>query len=286
VPNDLTFLAGLRRRVQLPEADRGPRALAIAGRAVYAANYFSDTLSAVALEGTNSVAKSFPLSPRREMDAVRRGEFYFHDASICLQGWQSCSTCHPGDARMDGLDWDLLNDGRNNPKNTKSLLFAHRTPPAMSLGVRDSAEDAVRAGIQHILFTRQPPSVAADMDAYLKSLRPVPSPHLERGRLSAAARRGQRVFDRAGCADCHPPPLFTNLKPYDVGSRVRGDQPDDEFYTPTLLELWRTAPYLHDGSAATVRDVLTSHNPRDRHGRTSSLTGQELDDLCAYLLSL
>jgi hypothetical protein len=53
-----------------------------------------------------------------------------------------------------------------------------------------------------------------------------------------------------------------------------------------LIELWRTAPYLHDGSAATVRDVLTTRNPRDRHGQTSDLSKQEINDLCAYLLSL
>jgi hypothetical protein len=53
-----------------------------------------------------------------------------------------------------------------------------------------------------------------------------------------------------------------------------------------MVELWRTAPYLHDGSAATVRDVLTSRNSHDQHGRTSDLSKQEIDDLCAYLLSL
>ena len=104
------------------------------------------------------------------MSLARKGEFYFHDAGICFQGWQSCSTCHPGQARVDGLNWDLLNDGIGNPKNTKSLLLAHKTPPAMSMGVRETAETAVRAGIQHILFTVQPEEVAVAMDKYLKSL--------------------------------------------------------------------------------------------------------------------
>ena len=43
------------------------------------------------------------------------------------------------------LNWDLLNDGVGNPKNTRSLLLAHKTPPAMFLGVRANAEAAVRA---------------------------------------------------------------------------------------------------------------------------------------------
>jgi len=43
----------------------------------------------------------------------------------------------------------------------------------MSLGVRDSVEAAVRAGIEHILFTKQPEEVPAAIDEYLQSLKPV-----------------------------------------------------------------------------------------------------------------
>jgi mono/diheme cytochrome c family protein len=195
----------------------------------------------------------------------------------------------------------LVNDGIGNPKNTKSLFLARQTPPAMSLGVRETAGAAVRAGLRHILFTRQPAEeVAQAIEAYIESLKPVPSPHLVRSpqstaagsdtpsqwRFSEAAEGGRGLFHRAGCAACHPPGLFTDLRAYDVGTRRAFDRPSDNFYTPTLIELWRTAPYLHDGSAATVRDVLTTRNPHDRHGKTSDLTRQELDDLCEYLLSL
>ncbi|MDR2756120.1 MAG: hypothetical protein LBC20_10465, partial [Planctomycetaceae bacterium] len=50
---------------------------------------------------------------------IRYGEMLFHDAFLCQEHWQSCATCHP-DARSDTLNWDLLNDGPDNPKNTKS----------------------------------------------------------------------------------------------------------------------------------------------------------------------
>lgn len=89
-----------------------------------------------------------------------------------------------------------------------------------------------------------------------------------------------------GCATCHPPGLFTDLKPYDAGTRGLSDKPADQFDTPTLVECWRTAPYLHDGSAATLREVLTTRNPEDRHGKTSHLTPPQLDDLVEYILSL
>ncbi len=90
---------------------------------------------------------------------------------------------------------------------------------------------------------------------------------------------------KAGRAQRHPPPLCTGLHSHDVGSLAPFDKPKDRFDTPTLVELWNTAPYLHDGSAATVRDVLTTRNPKDQHSRTSTLTAEELDDLCTFLLS-
>lgn len=288
VPNDLSFLVGLRKRVRLPEGDRGPRAVALAGTRFVTANFFSDTLSVIE-PATDPVTRvSLSLGPKPVPTQERLGEEYFHDATICFQGWQSCATCHPGDARVDALNWDNLNDDIGNPKNNKSLLLAHRTPPSMSLGVRDSAEVSVRAGIRHILFTVQPDSVATAMDAYLKALKPVPSPHLENGRLSPSARRGRRLFEssRVGCATCHPAGLYTDQKHYDVGTRAATDAPADIFDTPTLIEIWRTAPYLHDGSAATLHELFTTRNVEDRHGRTSHLKPDQIDDLVAYLLSL
>jgi mono/diheme cytochrome c family protein len=277
---------GVRERVKLSDTDFGPRAVVVVGHTAYIANYFSDTLSVIDFSAPFLKAESIPLGPKPEMNIVRKGEFYFHNAGICFQGWQSCSSCHPGDARVDGLNWDLLNDGAGNPKNTRSLLLAHKTPPVMSLGVRTNAEAAVRAGIRHILFTVQPDEIPAAMDEYLKSLKPVLSPHLLRGKLSDAAKRGEKLFVRSGCADCHVPGLYTDLHPHDVGTRAAYDRPTDKFYTPTLIEVWRTAPYFHDGSAATMRDVVTTRNPHDEHGETSKLSQQDIDDLCEYVLSL
>jgi YVTN family beta-propeller protein len=289
VPNDLSFLVGIRTRVKLPEFDRGPRALALIGNTAFIANYFSDTLSMVDLGSQSAcAAKSISLNPKGEVNLVRKGEFYFNDASICFQGWQSCASCHSSDGRVDGLNWDNLNDGIGNPKNVKSLLFAHDTPPSMWLGVRSNAQVAVRAGIKNSLFTVQPPEVAIAIDNYLKSLKPIPSPQLVNGKLSAAAMRGQELFfsETIGCADCHKGKFYTDQKFHDVGSQSRFDQRLEKFDTPSLVEAWRTAPYLHDGSAATVRDVLTTRDPEVRHGNVSGLTKEQLDDLVSYVLSL
>jgi DNA-binding beta-propeller fold protein YncE/mono/diheme cytochrome c family protein len=286
VPNDLSFVYGLRQRV--PLRCRGPRAVAIAGTCAYVAGYFSDSIEVVNLSNAGAVAEAYELGPAHELTVLRRGEMYFNDATICFQGWQSCASCHDDDARVDGLNWDLLNDGIGNPKDTKSLVLSHQTPPVMSLGVRSTAELAVRSGIQNSLGVSLPEEVAAAMDEWLKSLQPAPSPRLVDGRLSEAARRGEKLFRSAdtGCANCHDSDLFTDLRSYNVGTQNAFDKEDKEFDTPTLRELWRTAPFLHDGSAGTIRDVLTARNPKDEHGKTSQLTPQQLDDLAEYLLSL
>ena len=283
VPSDLSFLLDLRRRVRLP--GNGPRGLAIVGHTLYAAEYFSDSLAVVGLEAdATGPPRAIPLGPAPHPTEARRGEMLFHNAELCFQQWQSCASCHP-DARVDTLNWDLLNDGLGTPKNTRSLLWSHRTPPAMSLGIRDTAETAVRAGLRHIQFVVRPEADALAIDAYLKSLEPLPSPFLADPQVTARVRTGRQVFEKAGCGVCHPPPLYTSLKAYDAGTGTARET-GAAFDTPTLVELWRTAPYLHDGRAATIEEVLTRFNPGDRHGRTSNLSPAEHDDLVAFLLTL
>lgn len=286
--NDLTALyrAGLRQRYD--SGGVGPRHVALSpdGTTVYVTNYYSGNVVGLATD-TGKKKCDVPVGPQPEEDLVRKGEALFSDATICFQHWQSCASCHP-DARMDGLRWDLLNDGMGNPKRTRSLVNSHRTAPVMSKGVRADMETAIRAGLKHILFCVRPEEDIAAIKAYLETLRPDPSPYLTPdGKLSRAAQRGKKLFEgKAQCAKCHTGPLYTDMKPYDVGTLGELDQPGDLFYTPKLTEVYRTAPYLHDGRAATIQEVLTTYNPRDQHGVTSPLSPQEIADLAEYILSL
>jgi mono/diheme cytochrome c family protein len=284
VANDLSFLVGLRRR--LPLSGNGPRGLALVGTRAYVAEYFTDSLGVVDIDpATRPSARSLPLGPKKAMTDVRTGEILFHDAQLCFQKWQSCASCHPGGGRADGLNWDLLNDGIGNPKNTKSLLLSHKTPPAMNTGVRTDAEAAVRAGIRFIQFVVRPDEDAAAIDEYLKSLKSVPSPHLVNGRMSTAAIRGKKVFEKAGCAECHPAPLYTDLKKYDMRTG-QGMDTGREFDTPTMVEVWRTAPYLHDGRATTLEELFKKSDPEKGHGEISTLTDDEIADLIEFTRSL
>lgn len=285
LPNNLGFLTGMRTRVKLRA--KGPRCLALAGNKVFVANYFSDSLSVLDLSLKSRSTATIQLASPLDLSPARKGEMYFNDATLCYQGWQSCASCHSSDARVDGMNWDLLNDGMSNRKNVKSLLFSFQTPPIMSMGVRSDAAGAIRAGLRQILLAEPREEVASAIDEYVKSLQPVPSPYLVHNRLSPSAARGQKLFfsEVAGCSKCHPLPLFTDLKSHEMCAG-KFDQPGDVFYTPTLIELWRTAPYLHDGSAATVREAILAHYLDYKHGTPSGLKSREVDDLVAYLLSL
>jgi len=284
-PIYLSLGESLWERNKLP--GKGPRGLAAVGSKVYVAQYFSDNLAVVDLEDPHAPAiDTIPLGPPPQLTLQRRGELLFNDALICYQHWVSCASCHP-DARTDGLNWDLMNDGSGNPKNTKSMLLAHRTPPAMAEGVRETAETAVRSGIAHILFADRPEEEAVAIDAYLKGLQPVPSPHLVDGQLSPAAERGRELFgsQRIGCHRCHPPPLYTDLKSHNVGTQAKYER-NDRFDTATLVEVWRTAPYLHDGRYTTIKELFVEGKHGLPRGQSDGLSEQEVDDLVEFVLSL
>ena len=292
VPNDLAFLVSIRRRVLA--GGNGPRGVLLSGRTAVTALYFEDAVSLFNLDDPAARAKVIPLGPKPDLsrDRARRGEMLYNDGSMCFQQWQSCASCHP-DGRVDGLNWDLLNDGMGNPKQTRSELYNHVTPPTMITGIRKDMHACNAAGLIHIQFVTRPEEDVYCFDAYVEKMKPVPSPYLVNGKLSARAQRGEKLFRQAKCAECHTPekkapggePLWTDLKLYDVGVGA-ATETGRKFDTPTLAECWRTAPYLYDGRALTMEEVLTICNPNDKHGETSKLTPGQIKDLAEYVLSL
>ncbi|MCZ7679484.1 MAG: hypothetical protein M5U28_12265 [Sandaracinaceae bacterium] len=179
---------------------------------------------------------------------------------------------------------------------TSSTTSAAPSPAAASRATRTSRRATIRwapprRGSARI-STRSPPT-CAPLDAHHAS------PFREAGgALPEAAARGRAVFESAGCPSCHAGPQLTDsalvagapllhdVGTLGAGSGMRLGAPLTGIDTPTLHGLWESAPYLHDGSAPTLRDVLTTRNAGDRHGVTSTLDAGELDDLIAYLLCL
>ena len=122
------------------------------------------------------------------------------------------------------------------------------------------------------------------------------------GALTEAARRGLGLFTgKANCAVCHDGPNFTDesfhnlgLETDDVGrSRlVEGEVFKKAFKTPGLRNVALTAPFMHDGSLATLQDVVRFYNmggkvsPHDTSMKPLNLTEAEQSDLVAFLGSL
>jgi len=184
----------------------------------------------------------------------------------------SCSTCH-FDGRNDGLTWTL--DGQ--PRQTPSLAgpVQDTAPFTWSDEVASVADEAMlttslRMGGGLELHD------AELVQAYVEWSR---LPDTARGN-AAQIKRGKALFERAdvGCASCHSGDAAT-----DNGFHLLyGDLPTQ---TPTLRGIAATAPYLHDGSAETLMDLL--ERVRDGSmGNTSSLSDGEMEDLEAYLKSL
>ena len=286
--DDLTLLNDIRYRVDLPGT--GVRALCTNGNYLFAAQYFTGNV--VKLTANRSELYELSLGKQSETNILRQGEMIWNDGTICYQGWQTCASCHP-DGRVDALNWDNLNDGIGNSKQTKSLLYCYYTPPEMITGIRASAEIATRAGMNFIEFSKISEEQFEALDEYLRSMRPVQSPYLNAdGSLNESAARGKELFesDEVGCAHCHSGTFYTNLHSYDVGTvdpaTDGASQTVSTLDTPTLAEVWRTAPYLYNGKAKTIYDVIKTFNQNDKHGHTSQLSEEQLRDLEQYVLSL
>lgn len=272
---DLHFLYGIRERIALK--GNGPRNFIVRDQEVIVPMFFSDDLNRYDLN-TKQLSE-VALNPGRHETMAQKGERIFNDAAFCFQNWQSCNGCHPGDARTDGMNWDLMNDGVGNSKNCKSLLLSLETPPCMISGIRANAHVANRAGFKYIQFMELKEEDAACVDAYVASLKPVPSPYLVDGELSEKAKKGRKVFERLKCDACHSGPYYTDMKMHRIGEDIEFEQGWD---TPTLIEVWRTAPYLFDGRAATMEEVFGVY----KHGVDKKLSKTDLDALVEYVNSL
>jgi hypothetical protein len=283
--DDLTALhiAGAIRRS--PSGGKGPCGVALSpdGKRIYTANYYAGTVGVMDSQNGKLLGK-FAVGILPGPDSARRGEIYFHDATECYQSWHSCASCHLDNGRADGLPWDFMRDGIENGKDVISLVYMHHTPPHNRRATRSDPRQCIVTGIVGSHFMEALSDDVDDLLAYVRSLKPEPNPNLPK--FAKAAARGKVLFEgKADCARCHPAPYFTDRKMYDVGISDP-EEPNLKYDTPSLIEAYRTAPYYHDGRAATMKEALTEHDPKKLHGKLKDLTPKEIDDLVAYVLSL
>jgi len=178
-------------------------------------------------------------------------------------------------------------------------LKSHGDYPALFLaafGREANSEDMGRALATYVrtIFSGEAP-----IDRYRQG---------DREALSEQARRGLRLFQgKANCTACHLGPTFTDERFHNTGVawregkltdpgrfKVTGKQEDrGKFKTPTLREVFRTAPYMHDGSFATLTDVIEFYNEGGRANpyldpelQSLHLAPEEKESLLAFLETL
>ncbi|MCA9076304.1 MAG: c-type cytochrome [Planctomycetaceae bacterium] len=238
-------------------------------------------------------------------DEVLTGKRLFYSALQPMSGrhWISCSSCHP-DGDPDGRTWQ-------NPeglRNTQALFGMAWTHPIHWSADRDEVQDfehTIRGDLMqgrglikgevHPSLEEPNLGLSASLDAlaaYSNTHEFTLSPHAKDG-LSDTAERGRELFfsEETKCATCHGGPFFTDsttgqLHDVGTGTADQSEKMAPAYDTPTLLGVYRTAPYLHHGMAVTLEDVLTTQNPNDLHGKTSHLSVDEINDLVAFLKSL
>lgn len=251
--DNIGILNSIRTRTTLP--GEGVRDIMYSGGRLYCTEYFTGDIAV--LDTSSFEVSTLSAGEQPEADLVRLGETLWYDATKCYQNWEACASCHP-DGRADGFNWDNLNDGLGNPKSAASMMFSHRCPPVMTTGIRADAETAVRAGMKFIQFNTIDEESNRAIDEYLKAMLPTDSPALKLdGTLTEAATEGEELFESYGCVECHPAPLYTDLEYHT--SPILGDDggwENRQFVTPTLVEVWRTAPYMYNGSAKTLEEAV------------------------------
>ncbi len=262
----------------------------------------------VTLLGTTALIDNEQLTPD-----VLAGKQLFYDARddrLAGDNYMSCASCH-NEGEQDGRVWDFTQLGEG-LRNTTTLLgkggMGHGTLHwsanfdevqdfegqirtfAGGTGLMSDA-DFFNGNIEEPLGDPKA-GLSLDLDRlalYLTSLTDTPaSPYRNAdGSLPDDATEGAVLFAQSGCAVCHAGEHFTDSpmgQLHDIGtikpaSGAGSGEPLLGIDTPTLLGVWATAPYLHDGSAATVAEAIAAH-------RDSNFTSTQLAQLSAYVLAL
>ena len=247
------------------------------------------------------------------------GRRIFYDATDRVtSGGVACAGCHP-EGRDDGYVWheakintreganvNFLGVSENAPEEDRVKGYPRRTPMLAgriggkgSYGWHGESPDLVarlRAGLGLHRWGALPKHEPQNLDARALRLvsflrRGLVTPPREERALTPEEERGKTIFlsDETRCSRCHVPDTdYTDREVYPL-PRLRpradfDDEPRADFKTPSLRFLVGRAPYLHDGSAATLEQLLDQN--ADRMGKTNQLSKEDRAALAAFLRTL
>jgi DNA-binding beta-propeller fold protein YncE len=206
-----------------------------------------------------------------------RGEVLFrtaNDGRLSSRGALACASCHP-EGRADGLSWRIEKHELQTPLLSGKVAGTH--PFKWDGGDKDLST-SISSTMRRLGGGGLP---AADAKALAAFLEAMPAPRTPR-RDVAAVDRGKEMFEsELGCASCHAGGLKTDREKHTFGSDTLATVD-----TPALVGLAYSAPYFHDGSAATLEALLADNGLVHGMAETSGLSDAEIVDLVAYLETL
>lgn len=213
------------------------------------------------------------LGPSRvRRDVVAMAALLRNAPSLLNVGFNGLVAGHPLDPRAAPMFWDGREQGleaqvlhpigagaemRGDTMATASMAEAVArvaTVPEYRRLFAEAGERAVTVdGLTRSIASFERSLVAANspFDRFMRG---------ETSALDAAQQRGMKVFERAGCIQCHGGPMFSDFKRHSIGVNVTAGEATNEFRTPTLRNLKQTGPYMHDGSQRSLLDVLNFYD--------------------------
>jgi YVTN family beta-propeller protein len=275
----------------------------------YVANWLSRNITVINTTANSVVTTFSSVTSEVLPPQVLHGKqlFYTSKAPLSLDGRGACASCHVFD-RNDSRPWDLSQFGKH-LRSTPDIHGIGFTGAHDWTADKDEMQDhdfgiIEFAGGAGLIPSPNPPlgdpnrGLAQDMDdmaLYMSSLVPRRGSPFRNpdGTQTADADSGEVIFNdpTVGCATCHVPPFYTDssLLQFPFIKHIVGtaDTADTNaaagFDTPSLINLWDSAPYLHNHLAQNLLQVITNFNPGDQHGVTSTLTTQQKNWLVAFL---
>ena len=264
-----------------------PRPLAIrpGSGEIWVGNHLGNSLSV--LNPDDSAARLVDLgaatpSPNRRL----KGRFLFASAHLTRGMRFSCDTCHP-DGGADGLTWKFKRASDalelRNTRDLRAPLLL--TGPYGWSGREQDFEVFVNDEITGLLKTHKfaHSDVHAFWDLVNETTLPTNPYRKADGTLTAAALRGKALFSgQANCVRCHRGDQHGGVSLGWIGTTPK----DVKLDVPHLAGVYDSAPYLHDGRAATLEEIFSKYNPEHLHGEAHRLSAAQMQDLLEYVREL